>query len=386
MTKGIFNIEKFQRLSTPFYYYDTALLRRTLTEIKTEANKHSNYVVHYAIKANANIKLLKIIHEAGLGADCVSGGEIEAALEAGFPASEIVYAGVGKSDWEINLGLDNEIFCFNVESIPELEVINELAGTKGKVANVAFRINPDVGAHTHSNITTGLAENKFGIAMRDMESIINHALHMRHVKFIGLHFHIGSQILDMSDFVALCRRINDLQNQLEKHGISVRHINVGGGLGIDYEHPDKSAIPDFKAYFDTYAKYLKLRHGQQLHFELGRAVVGQCGSLITRTLYVKQGDTKLFAIVDAGMTELIRPALYQAVHKIENISSNRPTEIYDVVGPICETSDVFAKGILLNKIYRGDLLAIRSAGAYGEIMASQYNCRKLPKGYTTEDL
>lgn len=386
MTKGIFNIEKFQGLSTPFYYYDTELLRRTLTEIKTEANKHSNYVVHYAIKANANTKLLKIIHEAGLGTDCVSGGEIKAALEAGFPASEIVYAGVGKSDWEINLGLDNEIFCFNVESIPELEVINELAGTKGKMANVAFRINPDVGAHTHSNITTGLAENKFGIAMRDMESIINRALHMKHVKFIGLHFHIGSQILDMSDFVALCRRINDLQNQLEKHGISVRHINVGGGLGIDYEHPDKSAIPDFKAYFDTYAKYLKLRHGQQLHFELGRAVVGQCGSLITRTLYVKQGDTKQFAIVDAGMTELIRPALYQAVHKIENISSNRPTEIYDVVGPICETSDVFAKDVLLNKTYRGDLLAIRSAGAYGEIMASQYNCRKLPKGYTTEDL
>ena len=386
MTKGIFYIEKFQGLSTPFYYYDTELLRRTLTEIKTEVSKHSNYVVHYAIKANTNIKLLKIIHEAGLGADCVSGGEIEAALEAGFPASEIVYAGVGKSDWEINLGLDNEIFCFNVESIPELEVINELAGAKGKVANVAFRINPDIGAHTHSNITTGLAENKFGIAMRDMESIINHALHMRHVKFIGLHFHIGSQILDMSDFVTLCRRINDLQNQLEKHGISVRHINVGGGLGIDYEHPDKSAIPDFKAYFDTYAKYLKLRHEQQLHFELGRAVVGQCGSLITRTLYVKQGDTKQFAIVDAGMTELIRPALYQAVHKIENISSNRPTEIYDVVGPICETSDVFAKGILLNKTYRGDLLAIRSTGAYGEIMASQYNCRKLPKSYTTENL
>ena len=222
--------------------------------------------------------------------------------------------------------------------------------------------------------------------MRDMESIINRALHMKHVKFIGLHFHIGSQILDMSDFVALCRRINDLQNQLEKYDISVRHINVGGGLGIDYEYPDKSAMPDFKAYFDTYAKYLKLRHGQQLHFELGRAVVGQCGSLITRTLYVKQGDTKQFAIVDAGMTELIRPALYQAVHKIENISSNRPTEIYDVVGPICETSDVFAKDVLLNKTYRGDLLAIRSAGAYGEIMASQYNCRKLPKGYTTEDL
>lgn len=384
--KGNFNIDKFQGIQTPFYYYDTNLLRQTLASIKMEAGKHENFIVHYAIKANANPKVLNVICQSGLGADCVSGGEIQASVEAGFPASKIVYAGVGKSDWEINLGLDKDIFCFNVESIPELEVINELAGNKGKIANVAFRINPDVGAHTHSNITTGLAENKFGIAMRDMEDVINEAFKMNNVKFIGLHFHIGSQILNMNDFVSLCNRINELQDQLESHHIKVENINVGGGLGISYDHPDREPIPDFKSYFDTYARHLKLRSGQKLHFELGRAVVAQCGNLITKTLYIKQGSVKKFAIVDAGMTDLIRPALYQAYHKIENISSDEPNETYDVVGPICESSDVFAKAIDLNKTKRGDLLALRSAGAYGEIMASQYNCRQLPKGYITEEL
>jgi diaminopimelate decarboxylase len=329
--------------------------------------------------------VLRIIRAAGLGADCVSGGEIETCIKAGFPSNKIVYAGVGKSDWEINLGLDNDIFCFNVESIPELEVINELAAAKGKVARVAFRLNPNVGAHTHANITTGLAENKFGIAMRDMLNVIEEASKLENVKFVGLHFHIGSQILDMGDFEALCNRVNELQNILESHRIRVEHINVGGGLGVDYEHPNRLPIPDFKAYFDTYAKKLKLRPGQTLHFELGRAVVAQCGSLITRTLYIKEGATKKFAIVDAGFTDLIRPALYQAYHKIENISSEDSYESYDVVGPICESTDVFAKQIDLNKTRRGDLLAIRSAGAYGEIMASQYNCRKLPKGYLSDE-
>lgn len=383
--KGIFPIEKFSQIETPFYYYDTELLRETLRTINQEAGKHEGYVVHYAIKANANPKVLNVICQAGLGADCVSGGEIQASLNAGFPASRIVYAGVGKSDWEINLGLDKNIFCFNVESVAELEVINELAAARNKVAPVCFRINPDVGAHTHAKITTGLAENKFGIAMRDMEAAIEEAAQMKNVKFMGLHFHIGSQILDMGDFAALCNRINDLQNELERKHIKLEHINVGGGLGIDYQHPNRVPIPDFKAFFDTYARHLKLRPGQKLHFELGRAVVAQMGSLITRTLYIKQGTAKQFAIVDAGMTDLIRPALYQAYHKIENISSEEPTETYDVVGPICESSDVFAKAIDLNKTHRGDLLALRSAGAYGEIMASQYNCRKLPVGYITED-
>ena len=386
MGKGHFPVDKLQSIQTPFYYYDTELLRQTLRTINEEAGKHEGFVVHYAVKANANPRLLRIIREAGLGADCVSGGEIEASVKAGFPASKIVYAGVGKSDWEINLGLDNDIFCFNVESIPELEVIDELAAAKGKVARVAFRLNPNVGAHTHANITTGLAENKFGIAMRDMLTVIGEAERMENVKFVGLHFHIGSQILDMGDFQALCNRVNELQDELERHRIRVEHINVGGGLGVDYEHPNRLPIPDFKAYFDTYAKKLKLRNGQTLHFELGRAVVAQCGSLITRTLYIKEGATKKFAIVDAGFPDLIRPALYQAYHKIENITSEEPKQPYDVVGPICESTDVFAKQIDLNEARRGDLMAIRSAGAYGEIMASQYNCRKLPIGYMSDEI
>jgi len=384
--KGIFPVERFQQLRTPFYYYDTELLRQTLDAINAEIKKHEGWHVHYAVKANANPQLLRIIRQAGLGADCVSGGEIEASVRAGFPGSKIVFAGVGKSDWEINLGLDNDIFCFNVESIPELEVINELAQQKGKTARVAFRLNPNVGAHTHANITTGLAENKFGIAMRDMVPVILHARELTNIQVVGLHFHIGSQILDMSDFGALCNRINELQDELERHQISVEHINVGGGLGIDYEHPNRVPLPDFKAYFDTYAQKLSLRPGQTLHFELGRAVVAQCGSLITRTLYIKEGAVKKFAIVDAGFTDLIRPALYQAYHKIENISSDKPIETYDVVGPICESTDVFAKQTDLNGTQRGDLLAIRSAGAYGEIMASQYNCRRLPSSYTSDEL
>lgn len=384
--KGDFPIGKFSEIETPFYYYDTDLLRKTLREINAEAGKYDGFCVHYAVKANANPKLLNVICQAGLGADCVSGGEVKAAVDSGFSPDKIVFAGVGKSDKEINLALDKNIFCFNVESEPELDVINELAGKKGKVARVAFRINPNVGAHTHANITTGLAENKFGIAMCDMERIIEKTLALANVKFVGLHFHIGSQILDMGDFAALCNRINDLQSRLEARHVKVENINVGGGLGIDYTHPNKVPLPDFKAYFGTYARHLKLRKGQKLHFELGRSVVGQCGTLVSRVLYVKQGTAKQFAIIDAGMTDLIRPALYQAYHKIENITSDGPMTTYDIVGPICESSDVFAKAMDVNECHRGDMLAIRSAGAYGEIMASQYNCRPLPKGYTTEDL
>ena len=381
-----FPIDKFKKIETPFYYYDCDLLRETLQAINKELEKYENFIVHYAIKANANAKVLKVIQQTGMGADCVSGGEIQRCLDCGFPADKIVYAGVGKSDWEINLGLDHDIFCFNVESVAELEVINELAAKKGKTANVCFRINPDVGAHTHEKITTGLAENKFGIAMQDMLPTIHEASRMPNIHFIGLHFHIGSQLLEMTDFRHLCSRINEIQDSLEQENIRIKNINVGGGLGIDYDNPDNHPIPDFKSYFYTFARYLKLREGQKLHFELGRAVVGQMGSLITRTLYVKQGTAKQFAIVDAGMTDLIRPALYQASHKIENLSNDGPLSTYDVVGPICESSDVFAKAIALNTVHRGDLIAMRSAGAYGEIMASQYNCRKLPAGYTSDEL
>ena len=381
-----FNTGKLAQVKTPFYYYDTDLLRKTLCAINTETQKYPNYHVHYAVKANANLKVLSVINEAGLGIDCVSGGEIQQVLNAGFPADKIVFAGVGKSDWEIELGLDAGIFCFNVESIAELEVINEIACAKGKTANVCFRINPNVGAHTHANITTGLAENKFGIAMEDMETVIGRAKEMNNISFKGLHFHIGSQILEMDDFIALSERINELQDRLEASGITLDIINVGGGLGIDYVNPMANPIPDFASYFSTYHQHLKLRPGQSVHFELGRAVVGQCGALITRVNYVKTGAVKQFAIVDAGMTDLIRPALYDAHHKMLNLTSDEPEETYDVVGPICESSDVFDKDIQLPRIHRGDLLAILSAGAYGEIMASCYNCRQLPLGYTSDEL
>ena len=380
------NVERFAGIRTPFYYYDTNILRQTLDAINTEIKKHDNYFVHYAVKANANLKVLQVINEVGFGIDCVSGGEIEQVLKAGFPANKIVFAGVGKSDWEIELGLDKDIFCFNVESIPELEVINEIATRKGKVATVCFRINPNVGAHTHANITTGLAENKFGIDMQDMEKVISLAQSMKNVQFKGLHFHIGSQILEMDDFIALAHRINDLQDRLEAQGIHLEIINVGGGLGVDYKDPQSNPIPNFKDYFAVYDQHLKVRPGQTVHFELGRAVVAQCGALVTKVLYVKENAIKKFVIVDAGFTELIRPALYDAHHKIINLNSKEADVKYDVVGPICESSDTFDKDILLPKTHRGDLLALLSAGAYGEIMASGYNCRRLPEGYTSEEL
>ena len=380
------NVERFAGIRTPFYYYDTNILRQTLDAINTEIKKHDNYFVHYAVKANANLKVLQVINEAGFGIDCVSGGEIEQVLKAGFPANKIVFAGVGKGDWEIELACDKDIFCFNVESIPELEVINEIATRKGKVATVCFRINPNVGAHTHANITTGLAENKFGIDMQDMEKVISLAQSMKNVQFKGLHFHIGSQILEMDDFIALAHRINDLQDRLEAQGIHLEIINVGGGLGVDYKDPQSNPIPNFKDYFAVYDQHLKVRPGQTVHFELGRAVVAQCGALVTKVLYVKENAIKKFAIVDAGFTELIRPALYDAHHKIINLNSKEADVKYDVVGPICESSDTFDKDILLPKTHRGDLLALLSAGAYGEIMASGYNCRRLPEGYTSEEM
>lgn len=385
MTKGTFPIDKFKELQTPFYYYDTELLRNTLKLVTGEAGKYG-YHVHYAVKANANSKILSIVRENGLGADCVSGGEIQACLDAGFPAGKIVFAGVGKADWEINLGLDNNIFCFNVESAAELEVINELAEAKNKVASVALRVNPEVDANTHHYITTGLKENKFGINLCQLDEVLDQFARLKNVKLIGLHFHIGSQITDLTSFKGLCARVNEIQENMAKRQMIVEHINVGGGLGIDYKHPDRQSIPDFADYFAIFHQLLKLQPNQTLHFEPGRSIVGQCGSLITKVLYVKKGSSKQFAIVDAGFTELIRPALYQAYHKIENLTSEGAVEAYDVVGPICESSDCFGKAVDLNEVHRGDLIALRSAGAYGEIMASQYNCRKLPKAYFSDTL
>ena len=385
MLKGTFPIDKLKALPTPFYYYDVKLLQDTLDMVKNEAGKYG-YHVHYAVKANANPRILSVIAENGLGADCVSGGEVQAALNAGFPAGKVVFAGVGKADWEINLGLDNDIFCFNVESAVELDIIDELAAAKNRVASVALRINPEVDAHTHAKITTGMKENKFGINLSQLGQVLDNLAKLKHVKLIGIHCHIGSQITDMSAFRNLVIRVNEIQEELEARGIQIENLNFGGGLGIDYYHPNHLPIPAFDNYFAVFNKLLKVRPGQQVHFEPGRSVVAQCGTLISKVLYVKVGETKQFAILDAGFTELIRPAMYDAYHRIENISSDEAVELYDVVGPICESSDVFGKDVELNKAHRGDLIALRSAGAYGEVMASQYNCRQLPKAYYSDTI
>jgi diaminopimelate decarboxylase len=382
--KGTFPIEKWGNLTTPFYFYDTTLLKNTLEAIKKETDKY-NFCQHYAIKANANPRILKLIASYGFGADCVSGGEVKAAIEAGFPADKVVFAGVGKADWEINLALDADIFCFNVESLAELYIINELAIAKGKTARVEFRVNPNVDAHTHAKITTGLSENKFGINMSQISSVIKEAKTLSNIEVVGLHFHIGSQITDMSAFKDLCIKANELQDELEKEGITFPNMNFGGGLGIDYHHPNHINIPDFENYFAVFNKLVERREGQNIHFELGRAVVGQCGNLISRVLYVKEGEVKRFAILDAGFTELIRPAMYDAYHRIENLTSDKEEKEYDVVGPICESSDVFGKNVMLNEVKRGDIFALRSAGAYGEVMSSQYNLRNLPNSYFSED-
>ncbi len=370
---------RFESITTPFYYYNLELLANTLKAVKTASSPY-NYHVHYAFKANTNNKILDIIQQHGLGADCVSGNEVKKAIECGYRPEQIVFAGVGKSDQEINIALDNNIFCFNCESIPELQVINELAAAKNKTAQIALRINPNVSANTHAYITTGLEENKFGINIWELEDVLVALADMKNVNFIGLHFHIGSQITDLNDFKGLCLRVNEIQEWFYERQIIVNHINVGGGLGIDYENPTKNPIPDFEAFFKLFNDFIELRPQQELHFELGRSITGQCGTLISRVLYVKKGVNTDFAIIDAGMTELIRPALYQATHSIDNLTTtSTETKRYDIVGPICESSDCFAKALMLPTTKRGDLIAINSCGAYGEVMASQYNLRDLVK-------
>jgi diaminopimelate decarboxylase len=388
-------ITRFQELETPFYYYHLDVLRRTLEACKTASSKYG-FHVHYAMKANFNPKVLDMIKDLGFGADCVSGNEVKEAIERGFGKENVVFAGVGKSDKEINLALDEDIFCFNVESVQELMVIDELAKAKNKIAKIAVRMNPNVDAHTHHFITTGLDENKFGVNIWQLPEVAEALRKCPNLQFIGIHFHIGSQITDMEVYKSLCTRINEIQDWFEDHGFTIKVLNTGGGLGIDYYNPDTN-ISDFESYFKVFKQFLNVKPGQEVHFELGRALVGQCASLISRVLYVKNGQKKNFLILDAGMTELIRPMLYQAYHQINNISresgvGSQKSEVgekltqdsglrtqdltkYDVVGPICESTDCFQKDVPLPESFRGDLIAIRSAGAYGEVMASSYNLR-----------
>lgn len=381
--RGIHDIEMLKSKDTPFFLYDLDLLESTLKKCLEESGKH-NFKVHYALKANSNHEILRLISSKGFGADCVSGNEINRAIECGFKPEEIAFAGVGKTDKEIQTGLQNNIFTFNVESIPELEVIDELAGKMNKTAGIALRLNPNVNAKTHRYITTGLEENKFGINTWELDTLLEKLSKLKNLELKGLHFHIGSQVTDLSVFKGLCIRVNEIQQFFIDRHIIPDHINVGGGLGVEYEHPDKELIPDFNSFFNVFNEQLELRPSQSLHFELGRSLVAQCGELITRVLFVKEGLNINFAIVDAGMTELIRPALYQAFHKIECIEEKgKIAELnkYDIVGPICESSDCFGKSILMPELFRGDLLAIRSAGAYGEVMSSGYNLREKAPAY-----
>ncbi len=379
----------FSQLETPFYYYDTSLFHSTLTKLRQAAEKY-NYHVHYALKANANDRVLEIIKTYGFGADCVSGNEVQKAIEMGFSPEKIVFAGVGKSDSEINYAIDHSIFGFNSESIEEIEIINELASKKQKIVPISLRINPDIDAVTHDYLTTGLNENKFGIPLPFLHKVFQRTQELKHVKIIGLHFHIGSQITTLAPYIELCLRLNEIQQDLfEQFGVELKHINLGGGLGINYEDPDTELIPDYEAFFASIHQHLEVRKNQKVHFELGRSVVGQMGSLISRVLYVKKGMNKQFAILDAGMTDLIRPALYGSHHKIENISKQKlhvQKFKYDVVGPVCESSDSFDNNIELPETQRGDLFAIRSTGAYGEIMVSQYNLRNKPAAIYSDTL
>ena len=373
-------------LPTPFYFYDVDLLDRTLRTAGEEAARYG-YKIHYALKANFDPRIMSAVRAAGFGVDCVSGNEVRAAVENGFPASEVVFAGVGKSDREIEYALSQGIFSFNCESREELEVIDAIAERMGKTACIALRINPDVDPKTHRHISTGKADNKFGISYTEIDEAIASLDRLRHIDIVGLHFHIGSQIRDMRVFERLCERVNAIKAWFAGRGIVLRHLNMGGGLGIDYDAPDAEPVPDFASYFAVFARCLETGPGQTVHFELGRSLVGQCGELIACVLYNKTTAAgSQVVILDAGMTDLIRPALYDARHGIENLTSQAAPQTYTVVGPICESSDTFAERIELPATSRGDLLAIRSAGAYGMAMASRYNLRDLPGAVYSDEL
>ena len=384
-------IEKLDKIATPFYYYDMDLLHKTVDHAAEMAQKY-DIKIHYAVKANVERRVLEYISGKGFGADCVSGNEVLHAHDCGFPAGKIVYAGVGKSDKEIYHALKLGIEAFNCESLQEIYVINEMAHVHGIKANVSVRINPDIDAHTHKYVTTGLYENKFGISQHEFDKLIDILKKSEHINFIGLHFHIGSQITRVEEVFGLeCQRVNGIVEYFERKGLKVNNINLGGGLGVDYDAPDENAVPDFEAWFRTISDNIARREDQVVHVEPGRSLVAQCATLISRVLFVKSGETKNFLIMDAGMNDLIRPALYGAYHKIENLSASQRTfypthQAYDIVGPVCESSDVWGAGRLLPLSVRGDLMAIRSTGAYGQVMASRYNMKDLAPSVFSDDL
>lgn len=361
-------------VGTPFYCYSTATLERHYRAFADAVPKDS--LIAFSVKANGNLGVLKTLARLGSGADVVSGGELKKALAAGIAADRIVFSGVGKTRVEMALGLDVGIHQFNVESEPELAALNEAALAKGKRAPVTLRVNPDIDARTHAKITTGTAENKFGVPIARAREIYAAAARMRGIEIVGVDVHIGSQVTDLAPFEAAFARIVELARQLRADGHNIARLDLGGGLGVPYS-TDNSPPPDPAAY-GALAQRLTRDLGVRLIFEPGRLIAANAGVLVARVLYVKQGETKAFLILDAGMNDLLRPALYDAYHEIVSVAEpapQKPLAFYDVAGPICESTDVFARDREMAALESGDLVAFLSAGAYGAVMSSAYNAR-----------
>lgn len=355
---------------TPLYVYSQKAMTDAFN-LYQQAFADTKFLICYSVKANGNLSILRYFASLGCGFDIVSGGELERVLLAGGAADKVIFSGVGKSSAEIEFALKNNIRCFNVESLAELERINSIAQRMNKIAPVSLRINPDVDAHTHPYISTGLKANKFGIASQDALAAYQLAATLPHLKITGIDCHIGSQLTDLSPLIEALQRLLVLVDKLDELGIQIEHIDLGGGIGIVYQNEN---VPDLNAYAAAVSKLLSGRN-LPLILEPGRSLIGNTGSLLTTVEYIKQGEEKNFVIVDAAMNDLIRPSLYQAYHNIINASPTTADKfVADVVGPICETGDFLAKDRTI-AAKAGDLLLIQSAGAYASSMASNYNTR-----------
>jgi diaminopimelate decarboxylase len=378
--------DSLRKYETPFYFYDTDLLRQTLESITSVAKRYG-FVIHYAIKANYDPHLLSIIREYGLGVDCASGNEVRCAIEAGFDPSGIMYAGVGKRDKELRYAIEQGIFAINCESLQEIFIIDSIASSLGKVQDIGLRVNPDIDPKTNKCIDTGQADSKFGISYEELVANLEAIKALKNVHVAGIHLHIGSQIRELHVFEYLCAKVNSIVEHLGKLGLDFGFVDVGGGLGINYDFPENEPVPNFASVFSIIQSHLKVG-GRPVHFEFGRAIVAQCGELITSVLFNKTtASGRRIVVVDASMTELIRPALYGAYHNIENITSGaEERKRYTIVGTACESTDVFDEGVTLPLTERGDLLTIKSAGAYGMSMASRYNLHDLPAAVYSDSL
>lgn len=366
-----------KEVGTPVYVYSTATFERHYN-VFADAFKGTETLVAYSVKANSNIAVLATLARQGAGADVVSGGELARALVAGIPANKIVFSGVGKTRDEMRAALTAGIRVFNVESLPELDALSRVAVDMGKTAPIAFRVNPDVSAGGHAKISTGKAENKFGIPWHGAESAYARAATLPGIEIVGVDLHIGSQIDKLEPFEAAIGKVGHLIARLRAQGHTIRSFDMGGGLGIPYG--DDAKAPPPPAAYGEMVKRLTAHMNVELIFEPGRMIAGNSGVLLSKVLYVKEGADRNFLIVDAAMNDLLRPALYDAYHDIEPVKLARnggPQTTYDVVGPICETGDTFTKGRDLPELEAGDLIVMHSAGAYGASQASQYNTRPL---------